>query len=162
MASQEYPTLNGVEPSWADLDGPSFIIYGGPTIKTPDLKAINWEESLEVGTVRGVGGAKRKRTSGQADSGGGITFLQSGWKAVRDALMAVAIARGLSGYGKVPFDVVYQYTPPGDDDSPIHKLKIVAARIVKASAKAAEGPDAQEVEAELNVMRVEQDGASIG
>jgi hypothetical protein len=159
--SNEFPTLNGVAPSWADIEGPSFIIQGGPTIKTPDIAAIKWEESIEVGAVRGTnGGRKTKRTSGQGDCSAGITFYLDGWKIIRDALAAVATLKNLSGYGKVPFDVVFQYTPPGDDAA-IHTLKIVAARVVKVSGNPQEGADADKIETDLNIMRVEQDGVSI-
>ncbi len=161
MTPREFPTLNGVAPSWADLEGPKFIIYSGATVaktvQTADVAAFKWEESLEVGTVRGTsGGRKMKRTSGQGDCNAGVTFYKDGWKLVRKALQEVADDNELPGYGHVVFDVLYQWTPPGETD--VINLKIVGARAVKSAGSAAEGADADKSEIDLNVMRVEDDG----
>lgn len=157
--ANEYPTLNGVAPSWGDLEGPSFIIYGGPTIQIADLSAIKWEESLNVGTKRGAGGRKTGRTTGEGDSNGGITFYEEGWQTLLDGLMTVVVAKGLKGYGMVPFDVVYQFSPP--NSSKTRLLKIESARVVKCGGGGAEGPDPNKIETDLNVMRVLQNGASM-
>jgi hypothetical protein len=151
---QEYPTLNGVAPSWADQDGTKFNIYNGATIQTADLSAINWSETLELGTVKGVsGGAKRKRTSGEYDCEGSITFYVQGW----DILSAALAAQSTRGrVGDAPFDVIQTWTLL--PDSSVRLLKLVSCRVVGVSFAPAEGPDPLTVEVSLNIMEVNNNG----
>lgn len=154
----EYPTLNEVEPSWADARI-TIPIYSGPTVSTPDIAGIKISDKVDVGIVRGTsGGKKRKRTTGQLDNDASITFYMSGWKLHRDALASVAPlnAAGKKQISLVAFDILYQYTPPGSTG--IFTIKVVGCRVVGRSFDGAEGPDAQKVEIPLNIMDIEEDG----
>ncbi len=154
MAEQEYPTLNEVEPSWADVKA-SFGIYGGVTLTTDDIAAIKWSDKVEVGIVRGTsGGRKRKRTTGQLDNDATITFYKTGWKRFRVALAAVNPKISLVG-----FDIMVQHTPPGTTE--IHNLKIAGCRVLGRSGDMAEGADPDKVEIALNPMTIEEDGVSL-
>lgn len=153
MAS-EYPTLNGVAPSWADI-GVQFPIYGGNSVVTNDIAAVKWSDKVDVGTLRGTsGGKKLRRTTGQYDADATITFYKDGWRTFRDALKAKNAKISLVG-----FDVVISHTPPGD--SGIHTVKILGCRVVGRSSDMSEGTDADKVEIPLNVMSVEEDGATL-
>jgi hypothetical protein len=150
----EYPTLNEVEPSWADVRA-SFPIYGGQTIVTPDIAAIKWSDKVEVGLVRGTnGGRKSKRTTGQYDCEATITFYRSGW-----GLFRAALAKKNPKISLVGFDFIIQHTPPGTVD--IFNVKIVGCRVMGRSGDMAEGADAEKIEIPLNPMLIEEDGITL-
>jgi len=158
----EYPTLNEVEPSWADVRI-SIPIYNGPTVKTPDIAGIKVSDKLDIGVVRGAsGGKKRKRTTGQLDDEASITFYMSGWRAHRDALASVAPLNdaGQKQIGLVGFDIIYQYTPPGSVD--IFTIKVAGCRVAGRSFEGAEGPDAAKVEIPLSIMGIEEIADGVG
>lgn len=153
MAS-EYPTLNEVSPSWADVRL-SFPIYGGQTIVTPDLAAVKWSDKVEVGLVRGTnGGRKSKRTTGQYDCEATLTFYREGWKLLRSGLAAKNTKISLVG-----FDVMIQHTPPGSSE--IFNVKIIGCRVMGRSGDMAEGADAEKIEIPVNPMLIEEDGITL-
>src|SRR6185295_5494479 len=146
--AQEYPTLNEVEPSWADLRV-SFPVYGGETVVTPDIAAVKWSDKVDVGVVRGTnGGRKTKRTTGQLDNDATITFYRSGWKRFREVLAAKNPKISLVG-----FDIIIQSTPPGSTD--IHNVKIAGCRVLGRSSDMAEGADPDKIEIAVNPMLIE-------
>ena len=110
---QEYPSLFGVAPSWADV-GIKFPIYGGEIIATSDIAAISASDSLEFGVKRGTsGGKKTARTTGQEDCECSVTFYRQGLVTLVRALMARAPTRnGRKQIGLVGFDILTQHTPP--------------------------------------------------
>ncbi len=159
--SGEYPTLNEVEPSWADVTI-TIALYNGPTVSTPDIAGIKISDKVDIGIVRGTsGGKKRKRTTGQLDNDASITFYQSGWVLHRDALASVAPVNvaGQRQISLVGFDIMYQFTPPGS--TKIFSLKVVGCRVVGRSFEGAEGPDAQKIEIPLNIMDIEEEGGIV-
>ncbi len=152
--AQEYPTLNDVAPSWADvkIDIP---VYGGATVQTSDIAAIKWSDKVEVGTVRGTsGGRKKARTTGQYDAEATLTLYKAGWRTLREALQSKNAKISL-----VAFDVIVQHTPPGD--SAIHKVKIVGCRVLGRSGESTEGTDPEKIEVPLSVMLIEEDGVTL-
>lgn len=152
--ADEYPTLNEVEPSWADIKA-SFPIYGGQTIITPDIAAIKWSDKVEVGIARGTnGGRKSKRTTGQYDCEATVTFYRSGWRLFRQSLASKNPKISLVG-----FDIIIQHTPPGSVE--IFNVKIVGCRVVGRTADMAEGADPEKIEIPVNVMRIEEDDISL-
>ena len=152
--ANEYPTLNEVEPSWADVRA-SFPIYGGQTIITPDIAAIKWSDKVEVGLVRGAnGGRKLRRTTGQYDCEATLTFYRTGWKLFRTALAAMNPQISLVG-----FDIIIQHTPPGLVD--IFNVKIAGCRILGRSLDMAEGADPEKIEIPVNPMIIEEDGVTL-
>ncbi len=154
MAQLEFPSLNEVEPSWADVQI-KFPLYGGPVVKTNDIESIKWSDKVDVGVTRGTsGGRKLKTTTGQYDCDGTVTFYKSGWKTMRQALAAVNPRMTLAR-----FDILIQHTPPGS--STIHTVKLMGCRVTGRSSDSKEGTDAEKVECSLSVMRIEEDGASL-
>lgn len=151
---QEYPTLQDVEPSWADVKL-SFPVYGGETVITNDLAAVKWSDKVDVGLVRGTnGGRKSKRTTGLYDCEASVTFYRSGWRAFRKVLAAKNPKISLVG-----FDILIQHTPPGETE--IFNVKIVGCRVTGRSVDMSESADAEKIEIPLNVMLVEEDGVTL-
>lgn len=152
--AQEYPTLNGIAPSWADARI-TFPVYGGATVITPDVKAIKWSDKVDLGIVRGTnGGRKTKRTTGQYDCDATVTFYRDGWRIFREALATKDARISLVG-----FDILVQHTPPGE--SRIFNVKIAGCRITGRSADMSESADAETIEIPVNPMLVEEDGITL-
>lgn len=162
MAQQEYPTLNDLAPSWADIVT-SFTIYGGSLLETTDYSAINWSSSVEVGEKRGAsGGRVMARTSGAASHEASATFYRSGFRKLLRALMEKAPVRGNQRLvSLVGFDVLIQHTPVGETE--IYQTKIKGCRLLGASASMAEGVDADVLELTLNPIEIVQiiDGVEV-
>lgn len=147
--ANDYPTLNEVAPSWADIKI-TLPIYQGNSVEPSDIASIKWSDKVSPGVVRGVsGGRKTKRTVGDYECDCSITFYRMGWELFREALADVNIKLTLAG-----FDVLIQHTPPGS--SAILKTKIVGCRVVGRTADMQEGSDADKVEVPLDIMRVEE------
>jgi hypothetical protein len=151
---QDYPTIQGFAPSWADIKV-RIPLYDGDEVKTNDIAAINWSDTVETGKKRGTsGGRVTGSTTGQYDAEASITFYLDGWRRFRRALAAKNKRISL-----VRFDVIVQHTPPGETD--IHTAKLVGCRVLSRSAQETEGADPSKREIPLEVIRVEEDGVSL-
>jgi hypothetical protein len=147
--ANEYPTLNEVAPSWADIKI-TLPIYQGNSVEPTDIASIKWSDKVTPGVVRGVsGGRKKARTVGDYECDCSITFYRNGWEQFREALGSVNVALSLAG-----FDVLIQHTPPGS--TAVLKTKIVGCRIVGRTADMAEGSDADKIEVPIDCMRIEE------
>jgi len=155
MAISEYPTLNEVAPSWADIRI-TLPIYGGQSIDTTDIASLKWSDKVSPGLVRGTSGGKKKaRTVGDYECEATVTFYRAGWILFRDGLIAISKQLTLVG-----FDIIVQHTPPASTQ--IFKVKIAGCRVVGRTADMAEGSDADKIEIPLDVMRIEEgDGVSL-
>lgn len=152
--SDAYPTLNDVEPSWADIRL-SFPVYGGQTIVTDDIKSVKWSDKVDMGLTRGTsGGRKKKRTTGQYDCDATVTFYKSGWKKIRLGLAAKNKKISLVG-----FDIMIQHTPPGSTE--IFNVKIAGCRVAGRSSDTSEGADPDTTEIPVNPMLIEEDGITL-
>jgi hypothetical protein len=152
MAQQEFPLLNGVEPSWADASI-KFTVYDGETISSADIAGLDVSDSLDIGVTRGTGAQKRKRTTGQEDNECTLKLYRSGYRALVRAIMAKAPTRnGQKQVGLVLFDIFYDHTPPGETD--IFKLRVLGCRIAGRSFSGAEGSAADQVEVPVNCMKI--------
>lgn len=153
MTTQAFPTLNGVTPSWADLEA-AFSVYGGRILKTADFAAMSCSSTVEFGVKRGTGsGRKKARTTGQEDNEASITLYMSGYRALLRALMSKAPTKGGQvQVGIVAFDIPINWTPPGDEG--IYSIVIRGCRLAGDSFSMAEGTDAQQVEVPLSTMQI--------
>lgn len=154
MASNEYPTINGFAPSWADI-----VVKAKPNgasiIDLKWIKAINTSGSVEVGKARGAhGGRVMKRTTGSVDYEASVTFYREGAIAFKRALMAIAPSRGnqriLSLAALSVIEI--QHTPLNADE--IYLRRIKGARVIGDTLNMAEGTDAEEVEVPLDVLEI--------
>ena len=149
----DYPSLNEIAPSWADIKI-TLPIYDGATIETADIAAVKWSEKVEVGTQRGTSGIILRRTTGQNTPEGSITFYRSGWRKFLRGLKAQNERIALVG-----FDVLIQHTPPGETD--IYKVALLGCRVMGRGIDHAEGTDAEKVEIPLSLIRIEEDGTTL-
>jgi hypothetical protein len=151
--NNEYPIVDGVAVSWADI-AVTITPIGGALAKTVDISAIHTGRSVEVGYQRGAtGGRKKKRTTGQSDEEASITFYRDGFQAFYRALAKIAPARGNQlVVGLVVFGVQMQWTPLGSVE--IFERRVKGARIIGDTIDGAEGSDADTVEVPLSVMEI--------
>lgn len=162
MATQELPSLNDIAPSWADISA-SFSIFGGQILELVDFAALSWSDKVEVGMQRGAsGGRVLKRTTGQLDSEATATLYRSGYRKLLRALVEKAQSRGNQKLiSLVGFDILVQWTPPGEVD--IYTLKIKGCRLLGRSEQSQEGSDAEKIEITLNPIEIAEivDGVEI-
>jgi len=150
MAEQEYPTINGIEPSWADVAF-SIPLYSGPTVQTNDIAAFKLSDKVTVGVKKGTSGGRiMARTVGDLESDASITFYLGGWRKFMRALATKNKKISLVG-----FDVLTLFSPPGETD--IYKFKIIGGRVIGRSLDMAEGSDAQKIEIPLSIVTFEED-----
>lgn len=160
MADQ-YPLIAGAMTSWAELRL-SLGIYGGPSFKTIDFAAFDWDESLTPAKVKGIGPRMIGRTVGEHDANASMSMYLDSFTQFQKALAAAAASKGFSGIALVVFDVFAAWSPlDGPNPSAVHKVKAVGARIQSRGIKSAPGPDATIVEIPLNIVRVEVDGIAL-
>lgn len=153
MPNNEFPILDGIAPSWADI-----IVrakpQGGPLIEMKDIAAINTGTSLEVGDQRGAsGGRVIKRTTGAGKQEASILFYRSGFQRFLRALAALAPRRGNQRLiSLVHFGVQIQHTPPGDVE--IYEYRLKGCRYMGRKMDAAEGVDAQQVDCPISIIEI--------
>lgn len=162
MTNQAYPSLNGVEPSWADITT-SFVVgsgnaAGGQAFTMSDIAAVKWARKLELGKKRGAsGGRVIARTTGQTDYEGSVQLYRAGLDTVLDALTQQALTlnfvRGTEvQIGLVAFDIMIQHTPPGS--SAIYTTKLEGCRWLGESDDMKEGVDPDKVEINLDPINI--------
>jgi hypothetical protein len=151
--NQAYPSLNDIEPSWADI-GVTFTVFEGDLIDMADIASIKWSRKVEVGKRKGAsGGRKMARTTGEGDQEASLTLYRSGLRKLIRGLMAKAPTRGNQVLiSLVAFDIMIQHSPPGETD--IYKTKIKGCRYLGDSDDMAEGPDADQVEVTVDCMEI--------
>jgi hypothetical protein len=151
--NQQYPILNGIAPSWADVQI-QCAVYDGALLEMVDIQAINTSVTVELGTQRGAsGGRVMRRTVGQVDQEASMTLYRSGFQTLMRNLASVAPARGNERlWSLVHFDIQYQYSPPGSVE--IFERKILGCRIIGNTMNDTEGSDAQQVEVPLSCIKI--------
>jgi hypothetical protein len=151
--SQEYPTLNGIAPSWADITT-VFDVVDGASVKDIDYAGFKYNSTVEVGAQM-KGGVVVKRTTGQKKDEASATFYKSGLRQLMDLLAATAPTRGARKLiGLVPFSISIQHSPPGADPSDIYEVRLRGCRLLKIDETLAEGTDAEKVEIDLAPIEV--------
>lgn len=153
MSNQAYPTLNGIEPSWADI-AVTATIGGGALLGVEAIASLKWSRKVTVGKRRGAsGGRVMARTTGESDYECSATFYRSGLRQLIKALMAVADTRGNQVIiSNVPFDIMVQHTPPGETE--IYEVKIKGVRYLGDSDDMKEGSDPDKVEVTLDPIEI--------
>lgn len=153
MVNQAYPSLNDVEPSWADI-AVTATISGGALLDMDAIAALKWSRKVEVGERRGAsGGRVMARTTGQGSQEASATLYRSGLRSLIKSLMPLAPTRGNQVIiGLVSFDIVIQHTPPGESE--IYQVKIKGCRYLGESDDMKEGNDADKIEVTLNPIEI--------
>ncbi len=153
MVNQAFPTLNDIEPSWADI-AVTATVSGGSLLSIADIASIKWTRKVEVGEKRGAsGGRVMARTTGQASYEASATLYRSGMRNLLKALVATAPTRGNQAIvSLVAFDILIQHTPPGESE--IYQVKIKGCRYLGDSDDMKEGMDPDKVEVTLNPIEI--------
>lgn len=148
--NNEYPVLDGMAPSYADIAVTCKLI-NGPLLEIKDIAAINTNSTLEIGEQRGAsGGRVLRRTTGSKTDEASWTLYRTGYQKLLRALVSVAPRRGNQCLvSLVHFDVVVQHTPPGDEE--IYEYRLKGCRVSGRALNAAEGTDAEQAEIPLSV-----------
>lgn len=158
MPSQEYPTLNGIAPSWADIKIAIAALGANGLLETADFNSISFASSVEIGTQRGAsGGRVMKRTRGSKSDEAELGMYKSGARSLVELLASVAPERdgGLKQVGLAHFNINVQWSPPGD--SSIWKLDILGCRITGMTFASSDGSaDPDVVPIPLSVIDIVQ------
>ncbi len=154
LANQQFPILNGVAPSYADIKilfSPGLI---GPAIEAVDIQSLSSSTNVEVGVQRGIsGGRVLNRTLGQQDSEASMVMYRAGWTKLYTALVLAAPRRGRQVLiSPVQFDIHVIWTPIGSIE--IFQYKIKGCRVIGRVNNHAEGTDADTVEVPLSVIEI--------
>lgn len=151
--SQDYPVLDGIAPSWADIEV-NATPNGASLIKMKDIQAINTNSTLEIGEQRGAsGGRVMKRTTGSKTDEASWTLYRTGYQNLARSLMAIAPVRGNQRLiGLVHFLVQVSHTPPGIDE--IFEYRLKGCRVSGRQLNAAEGTDAEIAEIPLSISEL--------
>jgi hypothetical protein len=164
--NNDYPILDGVAPSWADI-----IVRvtpdGAPLLEVKDIAAINTNTTVEVGEQRGAsGGRVVRRTTGQVSYEASMTLYRSGYQKFIRGLKAAAEAAGLVRGNQflialVHFGVQVQHTPINDAE--LYEYRMKGCRFLGRDLNGAEGTDADQVEIALNPIEIVDiiDGAEV-
>ena len=111
-ANNDFPILDGIAPSWADIIVKA-TFYEGALLEMKDIVAINSASSVEVGEQRG-GGRVMRHTTGDLSDEASWTLYRTGYQALIRNLASVAPTRGAQKLiSLVHFDIQVQHTPPG-------------------------------------------------
>lgn len=157
MTNQAYPSLNDIEPSWADISV-NFAVSGGAALDMGDIASLKWSRKVEVGERRGAsGGRVMARTTGQGSQEASATLYRSGVRKLIKGLMAQAQTQGLVRGNQVlislvSFDITIQHTPPGETE--IYETHIKGCRYLGDSDDMKEGTDADKLELTLNPIEI--------
>jgi hypothetical protein len=153
MPNQAFPSLNDIEPSWADI-ATTFTVYGGDALDMADIASLKWDDKVTVGERRGAsGGRVMARTTGALDSAASAELYRSGHRRLIKSLMAKAPQRGNQRLiSLVGFDILIQHTPPGEVE--IYTVKLKGCRLLGRALDMKEGTDADKVAVELNPMSI--------
>lgn len=162
MANQAYPSLNDIEPSWADI-AVTITPYEGSILDVVDIAGIKWTRKVEVGERRGAsGGRVMARTTGSGSQEASASFYRSGYRRLIRALMEKAPRRGNQVLiSRVGFNIMIHHTPPGEVE--IYTTNIKGCRFLGDSDDMKEGDEADKIEVTLNPIEVAQliDGEEI-
>lgn len=155
--NQEYPILDGVAPSWADVQC-KITATGQPILPMIDINAIHTGTTLEVGEQRGAtGGRVRRRTTGQSSYEASVTCYRSGFQPFQRTLMKAAQGKGYvrgnqAAIGKVVFGMQVMHTPDGDTE--IYEMRVKGCRYLGRTIDPAEGTDADTVECPISTPEI--------
>ena len=152
--NNEYPVLDGVAPSWADISVKLEDSEGAPLLTMVDIAAINTNSTVEIGEQRGAsGGRVLKRTTGSVSQEASWTLYRSGYQKLLRGLKDLAPQRGNQRLvSLVHFNISVEHSPEGDDE--IYAYEIQGCRLLGRALNAAEGTDPGQVEVPLSPINI--------
>jgi hypothetical protein len=155
--NNEFPVLNGIVPSWADVSC-KLTATGAPVLKMVDIKSINSSVKVEVGEQRGAsGGRVLKRTTGQVSYEASTTAYRDGYQNAIKVLKGAAKAQGFvrgnqSLISLVHFGYQVQHTPPGSVS--VFEYRVKGCRLLGRDMNGAEGTDPDTVDMPMSALEI--------
>lgn len=151
--NQQYPILNGVAPSYADIQV-KITPSGGDLISMVDIQSINSSWTVEVGEQRGASGGRiLRRTTGSLTPEASMTLYRTGYQQMMRVLKDLAPQRGNQrAVSLVHFNVHVIHTPP--DESELYEYVIKGCRILGRTLNSTEGTDAEVIEVPLSPIEI--------
>ena len=151
--NNEYPVLDGIAPSWADISCKA-TPDGGSLIVMADIKSITTGSVVEVGEQRGAsGGRVIKRTTGAKKDTAGMVLYHTGYLKLMRNLAKLAPSRGNEKLvSLVHFGFQIQFTPPGDPD--VYEYRLFGVRFLGRNTNNQEGTDPNEVDCVLSIAKL--------
>ena len=153
MADQNFPILDGLAPSWADVTVKADI-DGGSLITIDDIASINTGTTVTEGRKKGAtGGRVRKRTRGSQEDTASMSVYLEGYTQLVAKLAKLAPQRGKQRrISLVTFTLEYMYSLP--DDAAIFHTQARGCRVLGRDLNDSEGEEATKVDVALSVMEV--------
>jgi hypothetical protein len=149
----EFPFIQGQAVSYAEIEI-ALAISGGVRFRTKDFAAIDWDDALEPGKVRGTGPEIISRTTGEYDANGSMTMYYAKSVEFQRALKA---RKPQVGIGLVVFDIVINWSPL-DGEGEVFTAKLIGCRLAGRQVQSATGPDPTQKVMPLSVTRIEENG----
>lgn len=141
MNTPDYPLINGHRYSFSSIEA----TFNGK--KYIGFSAINFDEELEPGEVRGASAELLGRTRGDYKTSGSYEmYLQE------DEVFIEALG---DGYGEVSFNITVMYA---EDNSPVIQKTLIGCRIKKGSHGHTKGTDGLSVKRDLSIVRIKSKG----
>ena len=154
MTNQAYPSLDGIVPSWADIQC-TLSITGGTLIDMADIVGIKTGRKVEVGMQEGIsGGRTMARTTGRVSYEASMTIYRTGHLSLIKELGKTAPTRGNQKLlSLVHFDILIEHTPPGSTG--IFRRKIKGCRFTGDDLDMKDGgSDPDKLELSLSVIEI--------
>jgi hypothetical protein len=155
MANQDFPVINGIVPSWADINVKASPA-GAPLITMDQIASVKRGRTVDIGEQEGAsGGRVMQRTSGKQKDTFSWTLYRSGHSALLESLMSSpqAQTRGNQvAIGCVHFGVQVQHTPPGSVK--VFEWRAKGVRLAGDDMESAEGVDPDKVDVPCSVSQV--------
>lgn len=152
MSHFDYPVLDGIAPSYADINV-RISPNGGTLVEMGDIAEISTGTTVEVGEQL-EGGRVIKRTRGSVKYEASWKLYASGYQKLMRGLMSAAPSnsKGQKLLSLAHYLVHVVWTPPGSTD--LLEYKIKGCRVLGRTIASAEGNDAQQVEMSLSTIEV--------
>ncbi len=152
MALNDFPLVNGVSPSWADV-GIKASLKGGKLIDMNDIAAVKRNRTVEVGEQK-QGGRVVARTTGEVKYELNLTLYRSGHAALIEALAEIAPVRmgNQARISLVEMLVHVQHTPFGSNR--IFDWRAKQVRLIGDQMDAGEGSEADKVDVPCSVIEI--------
>lgn len=151
--SNDYPILDGVAPSWADISAIASS-NGSPLLTVKDFQSISTNTTVEVGVQRGAsGGRVIRRTTGQVDFEASLVLYRTGYNELLRKLIPLAPQRGNQrAVSLVKFDIQVMHTPFGSED--VFEFRLMGCRLTGRALNPAEGTDAETVDCPISLVNI--------
>jgi hypothetical protein len=121
MADIDFSSINGVDYGYSSIA----LTASGVPFPLTGLKDFSYKDNLKPGKARGTNAQVKRRSRGQYDADGSLTWYKSAWGIFLQQIAAQAATIGL-GYKELVFKAVISYNEiaTGLQTDYLHDLRI--------------------------------------